>query len=178
MNRVRPGAASRGRRHALACILLPLSLLLACSRPEPARPRPDTTASATVGGIRAITIEHTPCFGACPIFSYRFDRTGSVTYTAGRFVTDSATRSVPLAPAVFDSLALLLERAHFLAMDSLYAVTMTDQSSVILTAALADTLKVVVRYGRPESAPAELQGIIDSLDAAGARLFGHHPGNP
>ena len=91
---------------------------------------------------------------------------------------DSGSRTIALPSALFDSLAEELGRAGFFAMDSLYAVPMTDQSSIILSATRQGQRKVVVRYGDPEQAPASLQGLIDRLDGAGARLFGHVRGQP
>jgi hypothetical protein len=162
----------------MRCVLAIL-LLTACASPAP---KPATSATnqgeQPPSAIQSISIEHTPCFGACPIFEYRFERAGTARYTPGRFVQDSAGRTVTISPALFDSLAGEVERAGFFTMDSLYAVTYTDQPSTIITARRGDSLKVVVRYGRPESAPATLQGVIDQLDAAGAKLFGHTAGRP
>jgi hypothetical protein len=159
-----------------------LLTLAACGKPFSQMPEPAAEPrfprTVTGGDIVAITITHTPCFGTCPAYSYTFARGGSATYSPQRFIQDSASHSASLDSATFDSVTQRLQRTGFFAMRSRYAVGMSDLPSTTITAQLADTAKVVTRYGHPADTPLSLPALESFLDSTGARLFGHSPGHP
>jgi Domain of unknown function (DUF6438) len=128
--------------------------------------------------IMAISIERTPCFGTCPVYTYSFVRGGSAGYIGTRFVQDSGAKGVPMPGALFDSLAARVQQINFFRLPSTFSVGMTDLPSTIIRVTLPDTVKVVRRYGRPPETPPSLLALEALLDSTGARLFSHRPGNP
>jgi hypothetical protein len=90
-----------------AVILLAVVLPVACSRPPaPADLQPRAA-------LDSIVLERAPCFGICPAYRLRIDRSGNVAFES-RNKSDSGTVSRGLVgPWVRDSLATHLTRIGF-----------------------------------------------------------------
>ena len=87
--------------------------------------------------------------------------------------------SAPFVRASFDRLVLMLREKHFLQLPRRYEYPATDQSSKITRVFLADTVKVVHRYGVPADTPPELYEIEAAIEKIGAGLSWEYRGkNP
>jgi hypothetical protein len=94
--------------------------LAAChsSTPSPAAaPAPATSESQAAP---AVTLERTPCFGRCPVYSVSISRSGLITYEGKRFVADSGADSARIAPEAVDSLLAELDRGGYFGLDDHY----------------------------------------------------------
>jgi hypothetical protein len=93
--------------------VLVASALAAChsSSPAPA-PAPDEAA--------AVTLERTPCFGRCPVYSVAITKSGLVRYEGKRFVADSGADTARIDPAAVQSLLAELDRGGYFGFDDRY----------------------------------------------------------
>ena len=100
---------------ALTRTILVAAALAAChsSTPAPA-PAPAADESA------AVTLERTPCFGRCPVYSVAIMKSGLVRYEGKRFVADSGADSARIAPAAVESLLAELDRGGYFGFDDRY----------------------------------------------------------
>ena len=155
-------------------------LALACGQPfwkVPPRPsEPVFPPARAAVPIDSILLEHTACFGRCPIYAYMLRRTGAATYEGIRFTPVLGRYGADLDSVTFRRLERTVRAKHFFAMWRDYASAVTDQPSVITTAFVGDTVKRVDRYGVGEDAPFELREVEAAIEETGAALHWRYEG--
>lgn len=145
---------------------------------EPARPQHaderdarDRAAAdrAAADEITEITLERTPCFGFCPVYTVTLRRDGHGRYEGkqnvereGVWVTDDEN------PMLFNQLAQLAQAIRFRDFQQKYAAPVTDLPSAITTVRFGDQTKRVINYGN--RAPIELWGLEMAIDGVVSKL--------
>ena len=120
----------------------------------------------------AITIERTPCFGTCPVYTLSLTGEGVVTFNGVRFtrVTGQAMDTVPV-----DSVAALLgeiRKNGYFSMKDSYTPSQPDACGLhhtdapsVTTSVKTDTeSKQIVNYHGCSGAPASLRAVEDAID--------------
>ena len=146
-------------------LVLAAVVVAACSRRE-AEP-----AAAPAAGP-AVTLERTPCFGTCPVYTVAISRSGEVTFDGKRHVRpgrpgdgdDTAGERV-------DSLLAELEAAGYFELADAYVMDApacgmyaTDLPTVI-TSAVRDGETKTIRHDRGcSAAPSELSQLEQRID--------------
>lgn len=156
--------------------VLPAGLLLACA---PSVPGP--VAAPAAADAPAVTLERTPCFGTCPVYTVSISRAGTVRFTGKHHTahTGPATASIP--PARVDSLVAELEAAGYFelaeayVMDSPACGMYATDSPTVITSVTRDGRTRTVRHDRGcAAAPPELSRLEQRIDevAGTARWVG------
>jgi hypothetical protein len=99
-----------------------LALCLAACAPHRAAPEADRNASSTLGPAGpAVTLERTPCFGRCPVYTVSVSPSGVVTYQgkANVRLLGAATGQIPAKQV--EALLVELERAGYFTFADRYA---------------------------------------------------------
>lgn len=138
------------------------SLIAGCSHlPDAAAP----SAATADDPITQVTLERSPCFGACATFTLALKADGQATLslpsrpgsdaTARKVAADTGTASAPLLihgqiPAT-DTTALLetLRQGHFDQLRDDYSAQITDMPSTSITVATAHQVKTTRVYAVP-----------------------------
>jgi hypothetical protein len=132
-----------------------LLYLLACApRKDASRPT-DSSGMASATSGEAITLERTPCFGGCPVYSVAVSSSGEVTYEGKAHVRQLGKASGKIAPQKVEALLVELEKAGYFSMASRYAASepacgryTTDSPSVITSVTIhGRTKRVEHDYG-------------------------------
>lgn len=111
---------------------------LACApRKDASRPS-DSSAAASATAAPAISLERTPCFGGCPVYSVAVSPSGDVTYEGKANVRQLGKASGKVPQKQVEALLVELEKAGYFSMANRYAASeptcgrySTDSPSVI-----------------------------------------------
>ena len=94
-------------------------LVTACARPaQPAADAAGVPAPEVAAVADAVTLDRSPCFGTCPVYTVTLDRSGNVRFEGRRFVADSGVSSGTVPRAGVDSLFAELDAGYFDFADS------------------------------------------------------------
>ncbi len=120
--------------------LIGLSLALACA-PRNASPPAERTTNAMAVVGPAVSLERTPCFGSCPVYTISASSSGVVTYEGKANVRRIGTATNQIAAEQVEALLVELERAGYFTFADRYAQSeptcrrySTDSPTVISTA--------------------------------------------
>lgn len=113
-------------------------------------------------GISEISLEHTGCFGSCPIEKIVLRKDGTVTYTGKDFVPYKGTRRGKMTHG-FAHLAELVYRAGFFNLKDKYEAPYTDLDTSVISVVRNGSRKTVTNYGG--EAPVEVWGIEKAIEA-------------
>lgn len=119
----------------------------------------------------AISLERTPCFGGCPVYTISVSPSGQVTYEGKANVRELGTATGQVPQQRVDALLIELEQAGYFGFASRYALSepacgryVTDLPSVISSATLgARTKRIEHDYGCGR-APAALNVLEKRID--------------
>lgn len=155
-------------------------VVTACARP--AQPAADAAAgpapqAAAVADV--VTLERTPCFGTCPVYTVTLDRSGAVRFEGRRFVADSGVSTGTVARARVDSLFTELAAAGYFGFADSYRSGdpaceryATDLPTVITEVRLGDRRKRIEHDRGCAGAPQALSDIEGRIDeVAGVRRW-------
>ena len=156
---------SAAARAVLAAILLIAGCRSAGSTPA------DDTAAVRMEDV-LITIERTPCFGTCPVYTLSLTGEGVVTFNGVRF-TRTTGQAMDTVPA--DSVAALLREiqgAGYFSMKDNYTPSQPDACGMhhtdapsVTTSVKTDTQsKQIVNYHGCSGAPPALRAVEDAID--------------
>ena len=147
------------RRGLLAMVVV----LVACSRREP------TPAAAPAAP--AVTLERTPCFGTCPVYTVTISRDGKVEFDGTRHVADSGHATATIPAERVDSLLSELDAAGYFGfaeayvMDSPACGIYATDSPTVITSAMRDGETKTVRHDRGcSAAPPVLSHLEQRID--------------
>jgi hypothetical protein len=146
-------------------LLAAVLVVAACSRREPA------PAAAAPESGPAVTLERTPCFGTCPVYTVAIARGGEVTFTGKRYVADTGPATATIPPERVDSLLAELEAAGYFGfadayvMDSPACGMYATDSPTVITSATRNGETKTIRHDRGCSgAPPELSQLEQRID--------------
>ena len=117
---------------------------------------------AAANAITEISVEHTPCFGPCPIYRVILRRDGTATWIGVKNTDKIGTYNADVYG--FDRLARAVQSRGFFRMRSHYDADFTDAASVITTVIQDGRRKEVNDYGG--AGPQELwevETLVDGL---------------
>jgi len=146
-------------------------LLCGCSMPiwnppvhtDAAFPQPQSNAE-----ISRIRIDHTACFGSCPVYAYEFRRAGPAFY-CGTFEVPMVGGYVSRIDSVaFDKLAMFLRKSGFFQLDRNYEAGFTDLAATIVAVQVRDSTMTIRNYGG--AAPEVFWRVERVLDSIGSHL--------
>jgi len=144
-------------KFALVLVAFAVLTLAGCETPLPAKD----------AGPVMISLERTPCFGRCPIYTVSLDGDGSVTYNGQRFVGVTGERHAKISRADVDALLRAFDAAHFESLDDAYRAHVTDLPSTIVTLTRNGHTKRVVDYaGTSVGMPQAVRDIEQQIDRA------------
>ena len=96
-------------------------IFISCSVSNSERNNGGSDRSATaVPEDFAIEVEHTACFGTCPIYAVRVEATGAVHYHGERFVEAEGARESHVEADAVEDLWLRVQEANFFDLDHSY----------------------------------------------------------
>lgn len=113
--------------------------------------------------IDEITLEHTGCFGSCPIYKVILRRDGFASYTGKDYAERKGSYHAKLDRLPFENLAQLIYGDGFFNMRDRYEAPFTDLDTMIITVLRNGKRKTVEAYGG--SYPIELWGMAIAIDA-------------
>lgn len=116
------------------------------------------------GTLKEISLERTPCFGACPIYKVTIKSDGTLIYHGQRFVDRIGDYRARVSPSAVKRLGLRLNRLGYWEFARSYDQQVTDLPSQIVTVRTNRFVKTVSEYGRigPDNLK-KLQDMIDGL---------------
>jgi hypothetical protein len=105
----------------------------------------------------AITLERTPCFGGCPIYTVTIFDDGTVIYNGTRFVETTGEQTSEIDPETVTLMVEALANAGYFEWDEAYDIrTVTDVPSVITSVTRDGETHRILRYTGDTSAPLAL----------------------
>jgi hypothetical protein len=125
-----------------------LALGLAGCAPRTAATPAAQQASEGTAAAPAISLERTPCFGSCPVYTISVSPSGQVTFEGRAHVLQLGTASGQISKQQVDALLVELERAGYFGFASRYDPSepacgryVTDLPSAISSATLGGRTK-------------------------------------
>lgn len=117
---------------------------------------------AAARAITEITVEHTPCFGTCPVYKVILRRDGTATWVGVKHTTKIGTYTADVYG--FDNLARAVESRGFFRMRPHYDTNVSDGASVITTVVHDGRRKSVNDYrGAGPQELWEVETLVDGL---------------
>lgn len=112
-----------------------------------------------------ISLQRTPCFGSCPVYSVSVDGDGNVHYFGEYFVPVLGDQSSRISRETVLQLIHAFERVDFFSLDTYYTnMNATDMPSAIVTLSVDGVTKYVEHYYGDLSAPVKLTDLEAEID--------------
>jgi hypothetical protein len=150
--------------------VLLVMLLAACSRREP-QPAAAPAAEPSALEAPAVTLERTPCFGTCPVYTVAISRSGEVRFTGKHHVAHTGPATATIPAARVDSLLAELDAGGYFGfadayvMDSPACGMYATDSPTVITSVARDGVTKTIRHDRGcSAAPAELSRLEQRID--------------
>ena len=99
-----------------------------------------------------IELKKDPCFGVCPVYSFKVDGKGKATFSGTRNVTKQGEWTRQLGPGATNALFTAFEQSNFAQFQDEYTAQVTDLPTTWVTfsnGTLSKTIKDY--YGSPEA---------------------------
>ncbi len=127
---------------------------------------PQAARAQAAATITEITVEHTGCFGTCPVYKVILRQSGTATFIGTRYVTKLGTYTAFFGG--FDHLARAIAARQFAGFKPVYTRPVTDSPSVETGLVAGGKRKIVVNYA--DTGPQALWEIQAMIDGAAAEL--------
>jgi hypothetical protein len=138
----------------LAVLGIGAALVLSVSSPTAAREP-----------VFRVSLQRTPCFGACPVYTVSVTGDRRVVFVGRRFVDAVGVRRARLSPRRFARLRAAVTAARVFTLRSRYdEMLVTDLPSSILTVRVGPRRKRIYRYHGDRSAPERLRLLECQID--------------
>lgn len=112
-----------------------------------------------------ITLERTPCFGFCPVYSVAVFADGTLIYFGAANVERLGVHMLRVEDFAVESLLHRAQATGYFDWQEAYEqMVMTDQATAITSFRTSDQFKQVTRYGGDPNAPVGLLWLEDSID--------------
>ena len=145
--------------------------LAACSPRTAAAPGVQQPSEATAAARPAISLERTPCFGSCPVYTISVSPSGQVSFEGRAHVRQPGTATAQIPQQRVDALLVELERAGYFGFASRYAASepacgryVTDLPSAISSATLGGRTKRIEHAHGCGGAPGALAVLEKRID--------------
>jgi len=120
--------------------------------------------SAAAHKVTEISLERTPCFGGCPVYTVTFSSDGTVKFKGVRYVDKIGDYEGRVDPEEFVRLAKALDKLDYWNLDKKYTEPITDMPSQYVRVMTPKGLRTVHNYGR--KAPDEFFMVTTMIDGA------------
>ncbi|MCC6615574.1 MAG: (2Fe-2S) ferredoxin domain-containing protein [Anaerolineae bacterium] len=118
-------------------------------------------------GEVAITLERTPCFGGCPVYTVTIYTDGRVVFEGERFTSAQGTQTAIIDPEMVEQLVAGFEQAGYFDWQDAYTeMTISDLPTVITSVTRDGETKQITRYAGDSSAPLALPYLETWIDLA------------
>lgn len=98
--------------------------------------------------VKSVTLQTSPCFGSCPVFSMSIDAGGEASYHNEGPGPDKGLFKGKIAPERLDEILALVDYIHLRQLKDNYRVPWTDDQTVKLTVQFKDgSTKEITDYG-------------------------------
>lgn len=122
------------------------------------------SAAQNWGRLREVSLERTPCFGACPVYKVTIRRDGTLIYHGQRFVDRLGDYEAKVPRSTVRNLERALRQSGYWAMKRSYDAKVTDLPTQIVQVRTNHFVKTVSEYG--SFGPKELERLHDLIDRA------------
>jgi hypothetical protein len=166
------GGVHARRRAALATLVLAGGVTAACSPAQNGRADNVNPPASVVSADSRITMQRTPCFGMCPVYTVDITADGVVTFNGERFVDVTGISTAAIEP---DSAAALIQEmvaGGFFDLADSYAYGEkvcgsyhTDAPRVTLTLRTRGRVKTVEHDYGCSDVPAQLRVMQERVDS-------------
>ncbi len=145
----------RGRLCSVLVLLIAIGSLSACG---------GATNEPTAWQQAVITLQRTPCLGACPAYVVTVQGDGTVFYKGVQHAPFIGTRQGKVAPADVQRLVATFDAAGFWDLKDSYSGGGTDQPSAITTLVAGSRHKMINDYEGSPDAPSALRALESQID--------------
>ena len=105
----------------------------------------------------AITLERTPCFGTCPVYTVTILEDGTVNYVGQDFVEVTGEQTSQIEPEVVQQMVAAFEEAGYFEWDATFDTqTVSDLPTIITSVTRDGETHRITRYAGDSSAPIAL----------------------
>jgi hypothetical protein len=113
----------------------------------------------------AITLERTPCFGGCPVYTVTIYEDGAVVYNGIRFVDVTGEQTYQIEPETVATMLEAIENTGYFEWEEEYnEQTISDLPTVITSVTRGGETHRIVRYTGDSSAPLALPFLEQWID--------------
>jgi len=115
------------------------------------------------GEDASIGLKKDPCFGFCPVYTFKVDGKGNATFQGDRNVSKEGSWERTLTPEETNALFSAFEKSNFEAFEDEYTDQVTDLPTTWVTFVLGPINKTIKDYyGAPE-ALRELEKLVEAV---------------
>ena len=112
-----------------------------------------------------ITLERTPCFGTCPVYTLNIFGNGTVVYEGKDFTEVKGKVETTISQDKVEQLISEFEKADYFSLNNNYTKrTITDAETVITSITIDGKIKTIEHYRGDFSAPKKLTELEDRID--------------
>jgi hypothetical protein len=113
----------------------------------------------------AITLERTPCFGSCPVYTVTLLENGTVLYSGENFVEVMGEQITEIDPAAVEQMVNAFENVGYFDWDEAYQTqTVSDLATVITSVTRGGETHRITRYAGDDTAPLALPFLENWID--------------
>lgn len=149
-------------------VFILLSIIVLCSACSSTKEQNTQILQEDISDVR-ITLQRTPCFGTCPVYTVTVSGTGDVQFIGTQYVNKEGELRKQIPIDSVRVLVNLFRNAEFFSMRDVYENrAMSDAPTAIVTYATKDRKKTVNHYLGDMSAPEVLKTLETRIDKIAA----------
>jgi hypothetical protein len=124
-----------------------------------------TISTAPTTEAILITLERTPCYGTCPVYSLKISGDGEVIYEGKKYVKVLGVQKTTISKAAVQQLVSEFENAGYFGLNDNYTkYTVTDMPSANTSIAIGNRTKSINHYYGDRTAPEKLTALENKID--------------
>ena len=124
------------------------------------KPLPSSTSEELV-----ITLERTPCFGKCPVYSLKIKGEGTVIYSGVDFVKTKGIQETTISLEALNQLLTEFEKVDYFSLsDSYTKFGKSDMPSANTSISIGGQTKAIKHYLGDLTAPKQLTALENKID--------------
>ena len=158
------------QRYLLPTLIILLATVVACKGNKRCQKGPDDVLLVQNAAEEelVISLTKTPCFGACPIFTWEVRNDRSCTYEGKRFVDSVGYFTAQIQKADFDRIMHVADSIDYWSMNEQYDNKMVTDLPAVHTSIYREgkMVNVMNRYEGPKS----LRALYEAMDVAISNL--------
>jgi hypothetical protein len=116
----------------------------------------------------SISLQRTPCYGTCPVYTITLYRTGKADFEATRYLPNLGKFTGEVDPFTYGRLCYLIDNSRLGEMKPSYSANWTDAPTCIVAFTEGTTRKEISDYG--SVGPVELWAVQELIDTIRTRI--------